>query len=132
MTVDRHFLRFTLKEPVRTRFEGAVVMRVVDHPFRVDIAGLNTQLQRTLRHRTDITDIPARSEQRATNAIGFSAARSLLHLQSRRRSAAVRRCASNQPADKTTVSACSRHPPTANSLAPELPLCHALNCGFTL
>ncbi|MDR7845121.1 PTS transporter subunit IIC, partial [Streptococcus pneumoniae] len=28
-------------------------------------------MQRTLRHRTDITDIAARSGQQATNAIGF-------------------------------------------------------------
>ena len=46
-------------------------MQVVDHPFRVDIAGLNTQLQRTFWHRTDITDIAARSRQQTTNAIGF-------------------------------------------------------------
>ncbi|STC75656.1 Uncharacterised protein [Escherichia coli] len=49
-------------------------MQVVDHPFRVDIAGLNTQLQRTFWHRTDITDIAARSRQQTTNAIGFGSA----------------------------------------------------------
>ena len=71
VTVDRHFLRFTHTGQFVLSFEGAIVMQVVDNPFRVDVAGLNTQLQRTFRHRTDITDIAARSRQQATNAIGF-------------------------------------------------------------
>ena len=46
-------------------------MQVVDHPFRVDITGLNAQLQRTFRHWANIANIAARSGQQATNAIGF-------------------------------------------------------------
>ena len=46
-------------------------MQVVDHPFRVDVAGRNVQLQGTFRNRANVTDIAASSRQLATDTIRF-------------------------------------------------------------
>ena len=71
VSIYRHFLRFAHTGQFVVRFIGTVIMQVVDHPFRVDVAGRDVQLQGTFRNRANVTDIAASSRQLATDTIRF-------------------------------------------------------------
>ncbi|MNI35070.1 hypothetical protein D3C73_890810 [compost metagenome] len=71
MSTYRHFLRFAHAGQLVIGFIRTVIVKIVDHPFRVDVAGSNVQLQRTFRYRADVPDIAAGSRQLATNTVGF-------------------------------------------------------------
>ncbi|MNC83492.1 hypothetical protein D3C75_1374800 [compost metagenome] len=55
------FLRFTHTRQFIIGFVGAIVMQIINHPFRVDVGTLNLKLHRTIWNRADVADIPARS-----------------------------------------------------------------------
>ncbi|SWJ07678.1 Uncharacterised protein [Klebsiella pneumoniae] len=59
MTIDRRFLRFTHTGQLVIRFVSPIVVQVIDNPFRVDLIRSDTQPQRALRYRPNITDITA-------------------------------------------------------------------------
>ena len=71
VAVDRHLLRFTHTRQFIVSLIGAIVVQVVNHPFRVDVARSNAQAQRTLRNRTNIADVATCSGQLAANAVRF-------------------------------------------------------------
>ncbi len=53
MTGCRHFPALRAYRPVHIRFIGAVVMRMVDNTFRVDVAGGDINCSARARNRAD-------------------------------------------------------------------------------
>ena len=71
MTVNRRLLRFTHTGQLIVSFIRAIVVQIIDRPFRVDFIRRNIQPQRTFRYRSDISDIATRGRQLAADTIRF-------------------------------------------------------------
>ena len=71
VTVYRRFLRFTHAVKFVVGLISAIVVQIIQNPFRIEFIRRNIQTERTLRNRANISNVAAPGWQEAANAIGF-------------------------------------------------------------